>query len=466
MKDKLHAHLSPHGQEHLLAFWDELDEADRRALADQIGSVDFGLIDRLYRAAHCAENWAELASRAEAPPALRLNDPHNRFSPAEARRRGDEALAAGQLGVILVAGGQGTRLGFDHPKGMYPIGPVSRATLFQILLEKIVARARQHGVRIPLYLMTSPATHAETVQYLKANDYFGLAAQDVNIFCQGTMPAVHAQTGRLLLADKANLFLSPDGHGGLLAALAASGGLDEMRRRDIRQLFYLQVDNPLVVMCDPEFVGYHLLSQSEISTQVVRKRRSRDKVGNVVMVDGRMRIIEYSDLNPLGDEIVERLGSDGTPIFWAGNTAVHVIETAFLERAARSDTALPFHVARKAVPHVDSTGRPVVPDEPNAIKFERFIFDLLPEARIGIVMEVDEQRIFAPVKNGPGERRDSPETVRAQMIALHRQWLEAAGCRVQPGVAVEISPLFAQDAEETAARVEPGLAVTRPRCFC
>src|SRR6185369_5136325 len=225
----------------------------------------------------------------------------NRFSPAEARRRGDEALAAGQLGVILVAGGQGTRLGFEHPKGMYPIGPVSQATLFQILLEKIVARGLQHGVRIPLYLMTSPATHAETVAFLRSKDYFGLAAEDVAIFCQGTMPAVHAETGQILLADKANLFLSPDGHGGMLAALATSGSLEDLRRRKIAQLFYLQVDNPLVSMCDPEFIGYHLLSGAEISTQVVRKRTSRDKLGNVVVVDGQMRIIEYSDLNHLPD---------------------------------------------------------------------------------------------------------------------------------------------------------------------
>ena len=368
--------------------------------------------------------------------------------------------------MILVAGGQGTRLGFDHPKGMYPIGPVSQATLFQILLEKIVARGRQHGVRIPLYLMTSPATHEETVRYLEASGYFGLAAEDLTIFCQGTMPAVHARRDKSCWRIRPILFLSPDGHGGMLSALAASGCLDDIRRRKIGQLFYLQVDNPLVSMCDPEFVGYHLLAGSEISTQVVKKRTSRDKVGNVVLIDGRMRIIEYSDLNHLPDEIVERRSPDGTPVFWAGNTAVHVIDAAFLARMAASDTALPFHVARKAVPHVDASGQSIEPERPNAIKFERFIFDLLPAGRSGVVVEVDQARTFAPLKNGPGASQDSPETVQAQMIAEHREWLRAAGCRVQAGVPVEISPLFAQDAQEAAIKVKPGLVVTRPQYFC
>jgi UDP-N-acetylglucosamine/UDP-N-acetylgalactosamine diphosphorylase len=219
-------------------------------------------------------------------------------------------------------------------------------------------------------------------------------------------------------------------------------------------------------MCDPRFLGYHLLAGSEMSTQVVAKKHSREKVGNVVSLDGKLRILEYSDLNPLGDEIVERRAPDGSPVFWAGNTACHVFEVAFLERMATSGTALPFHVARKAVAHVDAAGKKVEPREPNAIKYERFIFDLLPEAHLAIVVEIDPAVTFAPVKNAPGEAYDSPDTVRAQMIALYTSWLRAAGCEVAPGVAVEVSPLFAQNAEELAARIPPGLTVTAPRYFC
>jgi UDP-N-acetylglucosamine/UDP-N-acetylgalactosamine diphosphorylase len=312
--------------------------------------------------------------------------------------------------------------------------------------------------------MTSPATYQETTDYLHANENFGLPSEDLKIFVQGMMPAVDARTGKLLLEDRDRLVLSPDGHGGTLHAL--SQWMDDIRRRGLHQLFYCQVDNPLVAMCDPEFLGYHLLSGSELSTQVVSKRTPRDNVGNVVSIDGKLRIIEYSDLNPLDDEIVCRRSADGTPVFWAGNTAIHVFNTAFLERAAAAGSALPFHVAKKAVSSIDNTGRRVEAKEPNAIKFERFIFDLLPLANHAIVVEVDEAQAFAPVKNGPGDRRDTPQSVQAQMIASHAGWLREAGCDVAADVAVEISPLFAQSAQELAARVPPGMVVTRSQYFC
>jgi UDP-N-acetylglucosamine/UDP-N-acetylgalactosamine diphosphorylase len=463
-KQQLLARLAPFGQEHVLAFWDELDAPSKEELAAQLESLDLGLIAELHRAGHEAEDWAELARRAAPPLAVRLADRQRAISAQAAQDRGWQALAAGQVGVVLVAGGQGTRLGFDHPKGMFEIGPVSGASLFQILFEKITARSRVAGMRIPLYLMTSPATHRETVEYLRANENFGLPAEDVTIFTQGTMPAIDAATGRLLLADKGQLALSPDGHGGTLFALEAS--LADMRRRGLQQLFYCQIDNPMVEMCDPEFLGYHLLSQSELSTQVVAKRSWRDKVGNVVSIDGKLRIIEYSDLNPLDDTIVGRSSSDGSPVFWAGNTAIHVFDTMFLERMVQTGSALPFHVAKKIVGALDPSGEKIEPVEPNAIKFERFIFDLLPEARQAIVVEVDEARTFAPLKNAPGEARDTPESVQSQMIAVYAEWLRAAGCELAPGVAVEFSPLFAQNAQEVAARVRPGMVVTQPQYFC
>ncbi len=463
-KQQLHARLAPFEQQHVLAFWDQLDEPAQCELAAQLESLDLRLIADLHRAGHAAEDWAALALRAAPPPAVRLSDRERTSSVHSAQDRGWQALAAGQVGVVLVAGGQGTRLGFDHPKGMFSIGPVSGASLFQILLEKIAARSRVAGMRIPLYLMTSPATHHETVEYLRANENFGLPSEDVTIFTQGTMPAVDAATGRLLLADKGQLALSPDGHGGTLFALAP--WLADVRRRGLQQLFYCQVDNPLVEMCDPEFLGYHLLAQSELSTQVVAKRTSRDKVGNVVSIDGKLRIIEYSDLNPLPDDIVDRMSSDGSPVFWAGNTAIHVFDVTFLERMVQSGSALPFHVAQKAVSALDPAGARIEPTKPNAIKFERFIFDLLPEARHAIVVEVDEASTFAPVKNAPGEARDTPQSVQAQMIAQYAEWLRAAGCELAAGVAVEFSPLFAQNAQEVAARVRPGMVVTRARYFC
>jgi UDP-N-acetylglucosamine/UDP-N-acetylgalactosamine diphosphorylase len=224
----------------------------------------------------------------------------------------------------------------------------------------------------------------------------------------------------------------------------------------------MQVDNPLVEVCDPEFLGYHLLSDSEMSTLAIAKRFPMDRVGNIVSIDGQVRIIEYSDLP---DDMAERRATDASLLLWAGNTAIHAIDTEFLRRMSGASSSLPYHRAVKAVPYVDDSGSRVEPSQPNAIKFERFIFDLLPHARRAIVVEVDAEREFAPVKNAPGAEQDSPELVQERMISLHREWLRSAGAAVDDDVPVEISPLFALDDEEVAAKVQPGTRIDKPTYF-
>ncbi len=462
MKDELLEILTPHGQQHLLAFWDKLDETGRRRLAEQIRAVDFGQIGELYRQRDEAADYRALAERAGPPPGIRLAGTANPFTPEDAVRRGEEALRAGHVGVILVAGGQGTRLGFEHPKGMFPIGPVSGCTLFQLHVEKILARARRYGVSIPFYVMTSPATHDETVAFFADHQRFGLAEEDLRIFCQGTMPAVDAADGRVLLAERDALALSPDGHGGMLAAFARSGALSDVERRGVRQLFYFQVDNPLVDIGSPEMIGSHLLLESEMSTQVVGKQDPLERVGNVVEVAGGLRVIEYSDLP---DDVAGRRNPDGSLAIWAGSIAVHVFEASLLRRMVDRADALPFHIARKKVAHVDASGGRIESPEPNAIKFERFIFDLMPSAENAVVVEIDPAEGFAPLKNAPGAKDDTPEAVRRAMVAQHGRWLRAAGAEVADELAVEISPLWALDAAEVAAKIPPGTQVTEPRWF-
>ncbi|HWC90928.1 MAG TPA: UTP--glucose-1-phosphate uridylyltransferase, partial [Pirellulales bacterium] len=216
-KPQLHERLAAHDQQHVLRDWDRWTDEQQRSLAEQIAQLDLDALDAAFRGQSAGENWTELSARASAPPAIRLHASDNRFSPAQARERGAAALAAGKVAALLVAGGQGTRLGFDQPKGLYQVGPVSRASLFQILLEKVLATGRRYGVAVPLYLMTSPATHGETLEFLAANGRFGLPEADLHVFCQGTMPAVDAESGRLLLDSPGSLALSPDGHGGMLA---------------------------------------------------------------------------------------------------------------------------------------------------------------------------------------------------------------------------------------------------------
>ena len=324
-------------------------------MAAQIGRIDFALLDRLYARRNDQSDVRELANRAAPPPGNSFKQSRKIHSlPQQARQRGREALAAGHVGAILVAGGQGTRLGFDHPKGMYTIGPVSRRTLFQIHVEKIIAASRRYGVKIPLYLMTSPKTHDETVAFFKQNNRFGLPEDDLFIFCQGTMPAVDAATGKVLLESPCQIAVSPDGHGGMLAALAGSGGLNDTQRRGIRHLFYFQVDNPLVDICGPEFIGYHILANSELTTQVIAKRDPLDKVGNVVQVDGRLHVIEYSDLP---DDVARRRNPDGSLAIWAGSIAVHMMDTAMLAGLPKRPRVCRSIMPHKKVAYVDAAGQ-------------------------------------------------------------------------------------------------------------
>ncbi len=462
MKETLQAKLTSYGQQHLLGFWDQLDQRQQGHLAAQIDSVDFDLLERLVRGGGSEVDWQALADRAAPPQAIRLDDSSPRFSETEAQAHGEQALRAGQIAIVLVAGGQGTRLGFEHVKGMYPIGPVSEASLFQLLVEKIRAIARRYQTSIPLCVMTSPATDVETRQFFAEHANFGMAESDLHFFCQGTMPAVDAETGQLLLETPSSLAMSPDGHGGTVAALARDGILDHLATQGIQQVFYFQVDNVLTPICDPQILGYHLLAESELTSLAVAKQEPEERVGNVVLVDGHLQIIEYSDL-PC--QAAERRAADGSLELWAGNIAVHVFDLAFLQRMAEGQGQLHFHRAHKKVSYVGADGQAVEPAEPNALKFEKFIFDLLPAARNALVVEVDGARTFAALKNAPGAPRETADWVREQLVNLHCEWLRAAGAQVVDDCLVEISPLFALDAEELATKLEPELVVSETTYF-
>ena len=460
MNEKLLQHLRTYQQEHLLAFWHELDEVQQAKLASQIESIDLERITEMYRLGASGKSLSIDPCNANPPSAVRLGDGDRQES--EAERVGSEALAAGTVAVALVAGGQGSRLGFDHPKGMYPIGPISGDSLFDILLGKVVATGQMFDAQIPVYLMTSPATDEETGRYLEESQYFGMPPEDVKLFCQGTFPAVDAATGELLLATKGELFLSPDGHGGMLAALARSGALEDMQQRGIKHLFYFQVDNPLATVCDPGLIGHHILASSEYTLQVVAKQQSEDKVGNVVELEGKTRIIEYSDLP---EEAANLRNDDGSLKLWAGSIAVHIFDVDFLCRTAESENSLPVHVARKKVPFVDADGHQRDPEQPNAIKFEQFIFDLLPYAAEAITVEVDPARAFAPLKNGPGSATDTAKHVQQQLMHYHRCMLREAGFRVDDAIRVEINPRFAMTPEMLRSKIPRETEITKDTYF-
>ena len=200
--------LESNGQQHVLKFWDQLDASQKVEFAKSLSSIDFKQLDELFNAAFSESSWAELAAAAKVPPSITLEDFANPESYDKARAAGLDVLASGKVAMVIVAGGQGSRLGFDHPKGMFPIGPVSDRTLFQIFFENVIARGTESNTTIPLYIMTSPPTHAETIEYLSANQWFGIPESDVRVFCQGTMPAVD-ENGKLLARSKRLHFRKP-----------------------------------------------------------------------------------------------------------------------------------------------------------------------------------------------------------------------------------------------------------------
>lgn len=454
--ERLRAHVSDGlkvNQSHLLAHWDRLTDAQRDALGQEILSIDFASLEREVIGGglqgDSRVDWGEVAGRAESPEAVRLST-----ADAEQLQRADvegaEAIAAGKVAMILVAGGQGTRLGFDQPKGMFPIGPVSGRTLFQMHVDSLRGAMRRFGVSIPLLIMTGPSTDGPTREYFQANGNLGLGPEELIFFEQGTMPAIDAESGRVLMESQGSIALSPDGHGGILRALEQNGLLDWAQRRGIEHFFYAQVDNPLVRACDPRFIGLHRLARSQVTTQVVPKRFPTERVGNVVKVDGKTQIIEYSDLPEV---VASQRNEDGTLKLWAGNIAVHLFDVSFLNSCVGSRDALPFHRAKKAVPYVDANGETQTPAAPNAIKLERFVFDLLPAAERTLVVEVLPSESFAPVKNASGAATDTPESSRQAISALHQRWLQEAGVEVEPGVQVELHPLWAWDAAEVKKRI-------------
>lgn len=461
MKTQLEAILAPFDQTHLLRFWDELSSDQQTQLATQIESIDFDLIEQLKNEKLSGHQWAELAERANVPPAITLHDFHDPKTVDAATATGRQALAAGELAMVLVAGGQGSRLGFDHPKGMYPIGPVSDASLYQVHFEKVIARAEQFGAPIPMYVMTSPPTHDDTTDFLVRHNFFGMNPDHVRIFCQGVMPAVD-ENGKLLLADKGEVFVSPNGHGGTLAALVDSGCLDHATSMGVKHLFYGQVDNPLIQTCDPALIGFHINSDSEMTSQVVRKNAPTQKVGNVVEIDGHVQIIEYSDLP---ESSANQRKADGSLKLWAGSIAVHIFDLQFLQTSSTRAETLPFHRALKKVSFVDEQGVQVAPDSPNATKFERFIFDLLPFAKNAIVCEVAPADGFCALKNAPPATSETEAHVREAISDLHQRWLSAAGVEVADSVKVEISPRFAVDGETVKLKFAAGTRIEADTYF-
>jgi UDP-N-acetylglucosamine/UDP-N-acetylgalactosamine diphosphorylase len=408
-------------QDHVFRFWDRLEPAAQDRLARQAARID---LDRLAEIRRQALSSGQPRPRLLEPlPVRRL--PERGGDAAERSRAvacGEALLAEGRAGVLVVAGGQGSRLGFEGPKGGFPIGPVSGRSLLELLAQKLRGVARRYGRPIPGYIMTSPATDLATRELFEENDHFGLDPEGVFFFSQQQVPAIDFQ-GSLILERPDRIAESPDGHGASIPALRTSGALHQMEERGLDTVFYCHVDNPLVRIADPTLLGFRALTGAEVVCKAVSKQEPLEGLGTLALQDGRPAVVEYMEIEEPHRSLRD---DDGELVFWAGSIGVHAFDLAFLRRVAEaSGSLLPYHASPKKISTVNGSGERVEPSTPNGYKLERFVFDAFPAARSLVAVEARREEEYSPIKNATGVA--SPESGRRDLIACYRRWLDAAG---------------------------------------
>ena len=360
---------------------------------------------------------ADLPDDVTAPEVAPADPPAGREGEyADACAAGEALLREGKVAGFCVAGGQGTRLGWDAPKGTFPATPVRGLSLFGVFAEQLLRVKEKYGRQPPLYVLTSGVNHADTAAFFAEHDFFGLGRENVMLFQQAMMPAFDAATAKCLLAEKDSLALSPNGHGGSLKALWTSGAIADMKERGVEQISYFQVDNPIVKTIDPLFLGMHAAAGADMSSKALAKRGPKEKVGNFAIVGGKMTVIEYT---VMPDSLAERTDADGNLAFNAGSIAIHVLAVPFVERLnAGGSFNLPWNRADKKVPHVDlETGETVTPTAPNAVKLETFVFDALPLTGASIILETKRDEEFAPDQERGRRRGGDPRLARREQAA-------------------------------------------------
>jgi len=428
LKEKLEAQLIELEQQHLVEELSSFSESECLSLKKDLENI----------------SWSDLKSVAAKTEPKSIK-PSRVISLEEQEKRAEELKTEGikayteeDVAVLMVAGGQGTRLGFDGPKGCYKIGAISKKTVYQIQAEKVLALSRILKKEIPFLVMTSPATDKPTRDFFTEHKNFGLSDKQLRFFSQGTVPSL-TEEGKLLLSAPGQLLKNPDGHGGCFTALCNSGLLEELRGEGIEHLIYIQVDNILAPVYDPVMLGLAKLEKADVITKVVEKTRPEEKVGLLVQIDGVDGIVEYISMT---EEQLSAKDDSGKLKFRSGNTAMHYWNVSFLLKKFDEGYSLPLHRSKKPL-KAFSKGKT---EEVEGYKHERFIFDLLPSAKVSLGLEVRRENEFAPLKNASGV--DSAETVHKLCSDMFKSWIQAAGGVVSASCTIEISPLFALAEEQ------------------
>lgn len=478
------------GQEHVLKFYDGLSSDEQSTLLQQLDSIDPEHVNKIYKLSISADAEAREAgpgaASVEPPPPGSVNNPYdNPNKAAEWRQQGLDAIKQGKVGIILLAGGQGTRLGSSEPKGCYDIGLPSGKSLFQLQAERIAKLQKLAKGILPWYIMTSGPTRKATEAFFEKKNYFGLDKQNVVFFNQGTLvlppptiklysvlmrcsillgvlPAL-TNEGKVLLDTKASVAVAPDGNGGIYAALNSTSAtgkgfsvISDMKKRGVQHLYAYCVDNCLARVGDPVFLGYCISQNAQCGTKVVKKLDPSESVGVVALKDKKWNVIEYSEISKELSEARDPNSNSNDLLFRAANIANHFYDIAFLDKIGEQSSSMAYHIARKKIAHVDlESGQVVKPEKPNGMKLELFIFDVLPyldpSTSEHAILEVDRKQEFSPLKNAPGTGSDDPQTSRRDLLQLQRKWLVDSGASIDEDTEVELSPLVSYAGEDLVA---------------
>lgn len=460
-KQELSSYLSPYGQEHLASFWDELSESERDHLLEDIKQVNFEELNGFF-------------SRVKLDMNSRVNEMHSVMSPIPDELKGSwekssqqeleeyeleglKAIANNEVAVLLLAGGQGTRLGVTYPKGMYSVDLLSGKSLYQLQAERLV-KLKQLANRqslennegnkssIPLYIMGSEHTLDTTNEFFKANNYFNLDQENIILFEQYMLPCL-TNDGKVILDERNKISKAPDGNGGLYRALLKRGILDDMERRGVKYVHVYCVDNILVKIADPVFIGFCVKKQADCAAKVVRKTDPEEKVGVICKVEEHFQVVEYTEISKLNRNLRD---TNGDLVYNAGNICNHFFNKKFLDEVCRMhENELKHHVAYKKIPYVNENGLRVLPKDNNGIKLEKFVFDVFSFAKNFLIWEVPREMEFSPLKNSDNDKKETPTTCRNDLYDEHMRWLKNAGAILESEeMSFEISPLVSYSGED------------------
>ncbi len=432
--------LRKYGQEHLLRHFKELSDEEKENLLDQILLIDFDLITSLYKK---VINHEKNENQQDLQPLKAYEwDAIDNQEKQQLYDIGIKKIKDSKAAVILLAGGQGTRLGYSGAKGTFDIGLPSHKSLFQLQCERLINISRKCGTYINWYIMTSPVNHDETVQFFDDNNYFDYSKENITFFKQGILPTIDVN-GEIFLEERGKVSMAPNGNGGCFLALKDKGILTEMKEKGIEWIFINGIDNALVRVADPYFLGFAVKTGLPSASKVVSKKSPDEKAGILCYQNKRPAIVEYSEL-PV--ELAQKTNDDGNLIYDNANIISHLLKLEVIEEFFNYE--IPFHVAHKKIPYTNISGDIEYPSEPNGYKFESFIFDIFSYVVDMAVLKVRREEEFAPVKNKDGE--DSPFTAKNLVLNLHRNWLINSGVdsKLLDRKIVEISPLTSYNGED------------------